>query len=247
MICDRENEIETFVPEEYWTIDASRFKRGRRRESTARFYRRWTAKRMDRAHPRGRCGRAASARLRERRVQPCRGIKKSERRKYARSRRSPPPTSSRRPRASWASPPGKTMQIAQQLYEGVELAGEGSQGLVTYIRTDSTRIADEALAAVREHDSGSPTARPTCPPSPTSTRAARPRRTPTRPSAPLTFSRRPEAIKPSLSRDQFRLYRLIYDRFVSSQMTPAVFDTLSAWTSTRRHRPCASTSMPDRS
>ena len=121
----------------------------------------------------------------------------------------------------------KTMQIAQQLYEGVDIQGEGSQGLVTYIRTDSTRISDEALANVREMilttyggeylpaeanvyktRSGAQDAH----------EAIR----------PTDISRRPDDIKASLSRDQYRLYKLIYNRFVSSQMTPAVYDTVSA-------------------
>ena len=120
----------------------------------------------------------------------------------------------------------KTMQIAQQLYEGVELAGEGSQGLVTYIRTDSTRIADEAVEAVRALilDSYGPEYLPEKPNVYKTRKSAQDAHEAIR---PTVVERRPESIKASLSRDQFRLYKLIYDRFVSSQMTPALYDTLA--------------------
>ena len=121
----------------------------------------------------------------------------------------------------------KTMQIAQQLYEGVDIEGEGTQGLVSYIRTDSTRISDEAVAAVREMISGSygPDYLPAEPNRYKSRKTAQDAHEAIR---PTDVNRRPENIKSSLTRDQFRLYKLIWSRFVSSQMTPAVYDTISA-------------------
>ena len=152
-------------------------------------------------------------------------IKKSERRKYPAA---PFTTSNLQQEASrkLGFTTQKTMQIAQQLYEGVEIAGEGSQGLVTYIRTDSTRIADEAMDAVRAMISENYSAEYL---------PEKPNVYKTRSSAqdaheairPTDILRKPDAIKASLSRDQYRLYKLIYERFVSSQMTPAVYDTLS--------------------
>ena len=219
MICDREEEIDIFVPEEYWTISAP-FTIGKAKVS-ARFT--------------GFGGEKAELHNQQEAqdvVDACRDatfrvsiIKKGERRKYPAA---PFTTSNLQQEASrkLGFTTQKTMQIAQQLYEGVEIAGEGSQGLVTYIRTDSTRIADEALEAVRAMiaDNYSAEYLP-----------EKPNIYKTRSSAqdaheairPTDILRRPDAIKASLSRDQFKLYKLIYERFVSSQMTPAVYDTLS--------------------
>ena len=220
MICDRENEIDTFLPEEYYNI-AGRFSVGGA-ELTARFYGE-NGEKMD-VHTREACD-ALLARAREGAYN-VRAIKKSERRKLPAA---PFTTSNLQQEASRKLNfnTGKTMQIAQQLYEGVELAGEGLQGLVTYIRTDSTRISDEALASVREMIKNT-YGEPFLPAEPNIYKSRKTAQDAHEAIRPTDISRRPEAIKSSLTRDQFRLYRLIYDRFVSSQMTPAVFDTLSA-------------------
>ena len=219
MICDREEEIDIFVPEEYWTISAP-FTIGK-----AKVIGRFTGFGSDKAELHNQQEAQAV-------VDACADatfrvsiIKKGERRKFPAA---PFTTSNLQQEASrkLGFTTQKTMQIAQQLYEGVEIAGEGSQGLVTYIRTDSTRIADEALEAVRAMiaDNYSAEYLP-----------EKPNIYKTRSSAqdaheairPTDILRRPDAIKASLSRDQFKLYKLIYERFVSSQMTPAVYDTLS--------------------
>ena len=220
MICDRENEIDTFLPEEYYNI-AGRFSVGGA-ELTARFYGE-NGEKLD-VHTREECD-ALLARAREG-AYSVRAIKKSERRKMPAA---PFTTSNLQQEASRKLNfnTGKTMQIAQQLYEGVELAGEGLQGLVTYIRTDSTRISDEALASVREMIKNT-YGEPFLPAEPNIYKSRKTAQDAHEAIRPTDISRRPEAIKSSLTRDQFRLYRLIYDRFVSSQMTPAVFDTLSA-------------------
>ena len=219
MICDREEEIDIFVPEEYWTITAA-FSMGKAKVSA-----RFTGFGGEKAelHSRDEADavlekcKDASFRVSQ--------IKKGERRKFPAA---PFTTSNLQQEASrkLGFTTQKTMQIAQQLYEGVEIAGEGSQGLVTYIRTDSTRIADEALEAVRAMIAENYTA---------DYLPEKPNVYKTRSSAqdaheairPTDIHRRPDAIKASLSRDQFRLYKLIYERFVSSQMTPALYDTLS--------------------
>ena len=217
MICDRENEIEIFVPEEYWTL-AGEFTIG-----ATRLNARYVAPEDHPLSCKEDCDRV---------IAQCAGefhvgeIRSTERRKNPAA---PFTTSNMQQEASRKLnfTTQKTMQIAQQLYEGVYIQGEGSQGLVTYIRTDSTRISDEALANVREMilttyggeylpaeanvyktRSGAQDAH----------EAIR----------PTDISRRPDDIKASLSRDQYRLYKLIYNRFVSSQMTPAVYDTVSA-------------------
>ncbi len=220
MICDRENEIDTFLPEEYYNI-AGRFRVGGA-ELIARFYGE-NGEKMD-VHTREECD-ALLARAREG-AYSVRAIKKSERRKLPAA---PFTTSNLQQEASRKLNfnTGKTMQIAQQLYEGVELAGEGLQGLVTYIRTDSTRISDEALLSVREMIKNT-YGEPFLPAEPNIYKSRKTAQDAHEAIRPTDISRRPEDVKASLTRDQFRLYRLIYDRFVSSQMTPAVFDTLSA-------------------
>ena len=219
MICDREEEIDIFVPEEYWTISAP-FTIGKAKVSA-----RFTGFGSDKAELHNQQEAQAV-------VDACSDatfrvsiIKKGERRKFPAA---PFTTSNLQQEASrkLGFTTQKTMQIAQQLYEGVEIAGEGSQGLVTYIRTDSTRIADEALEAVRAMIAENYSAEYL---------PEKPNIYKTRSSAqdaheairPTDILRRPDAIKASLSRDQFKLYKLIYERFVSSQMTPAVYDTLS--------------------
>ena len=219
MICDREEEIDIFVPEEFWTVGTD-FTIGKAKVN-AKFT--------------GFGGEKTELHSKEEAdeiLKKCEGaafsvsaIKKSERKKYPAA---PFTTSNLQQEASrkLGFTTQKTMQIAQQLYEGVEIAGEGSQGLVTYIRTDSTRIADEAMEAVRAMIAENYSAEYL---------PEKPNIYKTRSSAqdaheairPTDILRRPDAIKASLSRDQFRLYKLIYERFVSSQMTPAVYDTLS--------------------
>ena len=118
----------------------------------------------------------------------------------------------------------KTMQVAQRLYEGVELGEDGSVGLITYMRTDSTRISSDALAAVREKHRVRPTARTTCPRSRTSTRSKKDAQDAHEAIRPTYLERDPESIKRFLSKDEYALYKLIWNRFVASQMKPAVYD-----------------------
>lgn len=120
----------------------------------------------------------------------------------------------------------RTMKVAQELYEGLELGKEGTVGLITYLRTDSTRISpvaqQEALQYINEKY-GSDYA-PAAPNEYKSRKSAQDAHEAIRPTA---VNRTPEEVKPFLSRDQHRLYKLIWERFVSSQMTPAIFDTLT--------------------
>ena len=103
-------------------------------------------------------------------------------------------------------PVRKTMQVAQRLYEGVELGEEGAVGLITYMRTDSVRVSADALTAVREHVGADATARTTSPRSRTSTRARRTPRTRTRRSGPTYLDHDPEKIKRYLSKDELKVY-----------------------------------------
>lgn len=227
MICDRENEIEIFVPEEYWTLTAQFTVNG------AKINTRYQ-------------GGEENAKLRskdecDRIIDECRAaafqvgdIKKSERRKMPAA---PFTTSNLQQEASrkLSFTTQKTMQIAQQLYEGVDIAGEGSQGLVTYIRTDSTRISDEAVEGVRNMilESYGAEYLPETPNVYKSRKTAQDAHEAIR---PTSISRRPDDIKSSLTRDQYKLYKLIYNRFVSSQMTPAVYDTISVDIASGQHK-----------
>lgn len=219
MICDRENEIEIFVPEEYWTLSAQFTIDG--------------IKLNTRYHAADENAKLRSQKECDEIIEVCKAsafqvgdVKKSERRKLPTA---PFTTSNLQQEASrkLGFTTQKTMQISQQLYEGVDIAGEGSQGLVTYIRTDSTRISDEAVEAVRAQitaDYGA-TYLPEKPNIYKSRKTAQDAHEAIR---PTSIARKPDDIKPSLSRDQYKLYKLIYNRFVSSQMTPAVYDTVSA-------------------
>ena len=121
----------------------------------------------------------------------------------------------------------RTMQVVQQLYEGIDLAGEGTQGLVTYIRTDSVRVSMEALAAVRGWipEQFGPSFLPEKANEYRGRSNAQDAHEAIR---PTDVTRKPENIRGSLTRDQYMLYKLIYNRFVASQMAPAVYQTMAA-------------------
>ena len=219
IICDREREIESFVPEEFWNLcgqletDGVRF--------NARFFGEGDQKTDVRSQQQ-----AEALIERMKKADFAIGeVKRGERRKYS----APPFTTSNLQQEASRKlgfTTQKTMQIAQQLYEGVDLEGEGTQGLVTYIRTDSTRISDEAIEAVREtiRASYAPEYLPEEPNQYKSRKSAQDAHEAIR---PTDMKYRPDAIKASLTRDQLRLYKLIFTRFLASQMTPAVYETLS--------------------
>jgi DNA topoisomerase I len=117
----------------------------------------------------------------------------------------------------------KTMMIAQRLYEGIDLGEEGSVGLITYMRTDSTRVADEALQEVRGHIASS-FGEAYLPEKPIYYRSKKDAQDAHEAIRPSFVNRTPESIKKHLSPDEFKLYKLIWQRFVASQMRPALFD-----------------------
>ena len=119
------------------------------------------------------------------------------------------------------------MQIVQQLYEGIELAGEGIQGLVTYIRTDSVRISDEAMESVRAYIPER-FGEEFLPKEKNEFKGRKNAQDAHEAIRPTNVLRTPESIKASLSREQYMLYRLIYNRFIASQMAPAIYQTLTA-------------------
>ena len=221
MICDREEEINAFIPEEYWTLDAQLHVHGSRKKLTAHYYG-------------DKDGRKAIHSKEEvealmKRLEGCeyevRDVKLGERVKKA-----PIPftTSTLQQEASsklnFAT--SKTMRIAQQLYEGVDIKGRGTIGLITYLRTDSTRISEEAVAAADEYIKDNFGERYI---GDSNGRAKTDKKIQDAHEAirPTDVTLSPVMVKEQLSRDQFRLYQLIYSRFLASQMAGAVYSVKS--------------------
>lgn len=222
LIVEREREIDDFIPDEYWSIEADLLPKDGKTP-----YRAKLAK-IDGEDPVLGNEAEVNAVLDEMR-QAIYTVDKIKRGKRRRNPSAPFITSTMQQDASrkLGFTARKTMSIAQQLYEGVELDGEGTQGLITYMRTDSTHISELALNEVREFitkrygDGYLPEEPPTYK---TRTQSAQEAHEAIRPTSVL---RQPKAIKKYLSRDQYRLYQLIWQRFVASQMNPAVYKTLS--------------------
>lgn len=221
LICDREREIEAFKAEEYWTISALLASA----DDGAPFL----AKLAQVAGKKAAVSDGATAETIADRVKRS-PFTVAEVRRKERSRHPAPPftTSSLQQEASRKLnfSARKTMQIAQQLYEGLDVPGEGAVGLVTYIRTDSVRIADEARADARQFVQGA-YGDPYVPAKPPAYRSKAGAQGAHEAIRPTLSARTPEKLKGVLNRDQFRLYELIWKRFVASQMASAVLDTVS--------------------
>ncbi len=221
MVVDREDEIRNFVPKEYWHLDAY-LNNGRSADFIARYYGFGGKKRE--------LSSADEVNAVKREVSGSPFIVKTVKRQD-KSRTPAPPfiTSTLQQEGSrkLGMTPKRTMSIAQQLYEGVDVEGEGTVGLITYMRTDSLRLSDEATAEARrlilsrygeEYYPGSPRHF-------RSKGNAQDAHEAIRPSNP---SLTPEAVRSSLTSDQYRLYRLIWNRFIASQMSAAVYDSVTA-------------------
>ena len=217
MICDREDEIRKFIPEEYWYVTATleganpppfetrliKIDEKKAKVSTE----------------------AQSAGLVEKLKTAPFVVVRVEKKETKRSPSPPFTTSKLQQEASrkLSFSAKKTMSVAQKLYEGIELGPEGSVGLITYMRTDSFRIADEALKEARSYirENYNPDYLPAKARIFKNTGTAQDAHEAIRPSS---MAYKPQDIKAYLSNDQFRLYQLIWNRFVASQMNPAVFD-----------------------
>ena len=214
LICDREREIESFVPEEYWHLDA-RFAAALPPEFTARLARRDDAPIKVRTE-------AESKQVLsdlDRATFTVTSIATKERKKNS----VPPFITSKLQQAS-RFPVKKTMMVAQQLYEGIELPGEDAPiGLITYMRTDSVRVADQALQEAREHI-GAQFGDAYVPEQPNRFRVKANAQDAHEAIRPTSMKYHPEEVRAHLTQDQYYLYRLIWNRFVASQMMPAVFD-----------------------
>lgn len=221
IIADREEEINAFIPEEYWSLDACLKVKGERKPLTAKFY--GIADEKMTIHSEQEVNQILAELDHEDYY--VENVKKGERLKKA-----PVPftTSTMQQEASNALnfATQKTMRIAQQLYEGITIKGSGTVGLITYLRTDSTRISEEADALAKSYiaenygeeyvGSGSTTAK--------DDKKIQDAHEAIR---PTDITRTPAMVKESLSRDQFRLYQLIWKRFVASRMKAAKYETTS--------------------
>ena len=221
LICEREDEIAAFIPEEYWTIDALLSAKGEKRPLTAHFT----------GDDNGKIN-INSSQEKDKIVN---DIKKEsfeilEVKKGERGRKSPLPftTSTMQQEAGKVLnfSTQKTMRIAQQLYEGIDIKGEGTIGIITYLRTDSTRIADEAVASAKEYitdNYGKEYARDDAPEQKKAdTKKIQDAHEAIR---PTDIARTPAKLKDSLSRDQLRLYTLIWNRFVACRMNGPKYET----------------------
>ena len=221
IIADREEEINAFIPEEYWTLEAQLRAPGEKKSVTAKFY--------------GTAGEKKTITSKEEMEKILGDLEDAryyveEVKKGERTKKMPVPftTSTLQQEASKALnfATAKTMRIAQQLYEGVDIKGNGTVGVITYLRTDSTRISEEADASVRSYiaqNYGQEFV------APANAGGGNGRNIQDAHEAirPTDVTRTPAQMKDSLTRDQFRLYQLIWKRFVASRMQPARYETTS--------------------
>ncbi|RKJ01786.1 type I DNA topoisomerase [bacterium D16-54] len=221
MICDREDEIAAFVPEEYWNLEAELLQPGGKKPMKAKFY--GTVQEKLPIHSKEELEKILSGLENQRYT--VKEVKKGER-----TKKPPIPftTSTLQQEASKALnfSTQKTMRLAQQLYEGVDVKGQGTIGLITYLRTDSTRIADEADAAARKYVEETYGADYVLKSNYSGKNSGKIQDA-HEAIRPTDITLTPVKIKDSLQRDLFRLYQLIWKRFTASRMQPAVYETTS--------------------
>ena len=237
IICDREEEINAFIPQEYWTLDAKLNIEGEKRPLRAKFYgtgeEKLTIGSKEEVDKITKEIEHAEFSVEE--------VKKGERTKKA-----PLPftTSTLQQEASKVLNFSiqKTMRIAQQLYEGVDIKGQGTVGIITYLRTDSVRISEEADAAAREYIAGAYGESYVAENSSSVKKNSAKIQDAHEAIRPSDITRTPALVKESLSRDQFRLYQLIWKRFTASRMNSAVYETVSVKIGAGQYRFTASAS-----
>ena len=224
MVVEREREIDNFIPEEYWDISAECTAGGEKKPIA------FTAKFVSLDGKKCPVSSREEADMIKNLIESG-SFSVTDIRKKEKKRQPAPPftTSSLQQEAGrkLSFTTAKTMQVVQQLYEGVDLQGEGAQGLVTYIRTDSVRISDEAMTALRAYIPEK-YGKEFLPKVKNEFKGRKNAQDAHEAIRPTDVTRTPESIKSSLTREQFMLYRLIYNRYVASQMSPAVYETLSA-------------------
>ena len=222
MVDDREREIEAFQPEEYWTLDANLLGSDVKKIPFAAHYH---GKNGKKAELKSEAEVDAVIRETENSVFTVKSVKRTDK------QRSPSPpftTSTMQQEASrkLSMTPRRTMAIAQQLYEGVDIEGEGTVGLITYMRTDSLRISEEAIASAKEFILGRYGAA-YYPPQAHRYKAKAGAQDAHEAIRPSNVNWTPEMLKKNLTGEQYRLYRLIWSRFVACQMSNAVYDSVA--------------------
>ena len=225
MVVMREQEIESFIPEEYWDVNVQGYT-GSVKSRKASFQMALSTIDGKKASiENAQQAQEAKERI-EKAALKIASVKKSEKKHNAPA---PFTTSSLQQEASKKLnfTTSKTMQIVQQLYEGVDLKGSGSTGLVTYIRTDSVRISQEAIEELRTYIPKAYGAS-YIPETPNIFKGKKNAQDAHEAIRPTSIQRTPESVKDSLTKDQYKLYQLIYNRTIASQMAPAVYETLSA-------------------
>ena len=223
MVDDRDREIETFQPEEYWTLDANLLGNDLKKMAfAARYY----GKNGKKAELKSAAEVDEVVRETENAVFSVKSVKRADK------QRSPSPpftTSTMQQEASrkLSMTPRRTMAIAQQLYEGVDIEGEGTVGLITYMRTDSLRLSEEAVAAAREFIVGRYGQNYYPVKGPNHYKAKATAQDAHEAIRPSNVNWTPEMLKKDLTGEQYRLYRLIWSRFVACQMANAVYDSVA--------------------
>lgn len=230
IICDREEEINSFIPQEYWTLDAFFRIPGEKKLLAAKYF--------------GLKDKKTTISSREQLDKIVEEIKEadfqvSEVRKGERSKKPPLPftTSTLQQEASKTLnfSTQKTMRLAQQLYEGIEIKGNGTVGLITYLRTDSTRVSEEARKMAEDYirkNYGEDYVGK----EPDASKGSKKIQDAHEAIRPTDLNRTPASMKDSLSRDQLRLYQLIWKRFAAGGMQPAKYETTSIKIDAGRHR-----------
>ncbi len=229
IICDREDEINAFIPEEYWTLDALFQIKGEKKPLVAKYY----------GTTEGKAAISSEEELNKilKDLKDA-DFKVTDVKKGERIKKAPLPftTSTLQQEASKVLnfSTQKTMRLAQQLYEGVELKDAGTVGIITYLRTDSTRVAEEAVAMARDYITetyGSEYAAQDT----TEKKNGQKIQDAHEAIRPTNIRYTPAELKDSLSRDQFRLYQLIWKRFTASRMSNARYETTSVKIDARNH------------
>lgn len=221
IVCEREEEINNFIPQEYWNISANFLSPSSNQTFEAMFYGTQT-KKLELKNEEEVNGLLEDL---KKAVYTVKSIKKGTKRRNA----APPFTTSTLQQEAYRKlgfTTKKTMMIAQQLYEGIEIEGEGAVGLITYMRTDSTRISSEAQSQARTYIKNN-YGDQYVPETPNKYKTKGKTQDAHEGVRPTSIDREPERVKDSLSRDQYRLYKLIYNRFLASQMTAAIYETMT--------------------
>jgi DNA topoisomerase-1 len=222
MICDREQEVRAFVKEEYWTITLWAAKTAKSKQFPARLVRLGDAQcdLKNETEADAVCNALADA-----------GYRVTKVTKSERVRKTPPPFTTSTLQQEAARRLGftarRTMSVAQQLYEGLDVGKDGVVGLITYLRTDAVRVSSEAQSEAQQYidQTWGTNFRPAKPPQYKTRQGAQEAHEAIR---PTSVGRTPDTVKPHLTRDQHLLYKLIWERFLASQMAPAVYDTVAA-------------------